>query len=58
MMETVPAFVEHAKEVLIDQVFDFEVSFWKEHAADDVAIQRGVCETREWTCKGQDRCTD
>jgi hypothetical protein len=26
MMETVPGFMEHAKEVLVDQVFDFEVS--------------------------------
>jgi hypothetical protein len=37
-METVPAFMEHAKEVLIDQVFDFEVSLRSDHAADDVAI--------------------
>jgi hypothetical protein len=26
MMETVPAFMEYAKEVVVDQVFDFEVS--------------------------------
>ena len=57
-METVPAFMEHAKEVLVDQVFDFQVSLREEHAADDLAIQGGVRETREWTCKGQDRCTD
>jgi hypothetical protein len=25
-METVPAFMEYAKEVVVDQVFDFEVS--------------------------------